>query len=183
VSGAVRWPLWTLHRVRQRASGAARAALGAACAGEARARAERERWAGELSRHARARAHAEAEAGPLGGLELHRVRLVGGEERDAAEGPPWAIADLQVRARHLARLRAEELTLAAGLAGAGERLAEASRQAGRARSALAAARSAVEVLERHRDAWADALRRRRERGEESAEDDRPAGSAAAGSAP
>jgi hypothetical protein len=146
------WPLATLHRVRRRAEAGAREVLAAACAGEARARAEREALGSALAAHARVRERA---------------------ERDACWG--GEVAELQRGARHLRRLRAEEAVLAGRRAEADARLVAASEDASRARCALATARRAVEQLDRRREAWAKAMRGRFERAEEAAEDDRGAG--------
>lgn len=143
-----RWRLGALLGVRSREESSARARLAAALAAEAERRAERERCAEALRASS-----SQAAAASLGCAE-------------AACG-----AGLRRAGRFLARLRAEAHALRGSLQGCEARLDVAREAADGAREQLRRASSAVRALERHRERWLAAERRRHEAREDGAAED------------
>ncbi len=145
------YPLAALLALRERTEVSARLDLAQALAEEERERAERDAAAARAERH-RARHAREAAA------------LVAGPALGSAGG-------LAARVAFAERLRREAAVLgeASGRAEVGLARAEGETEARRA--ALADARRALRALERHREGWRAAGKRRHERREDSAADD------------
>lgn len=143
-----RFPLEALRLVRCHDEQAGRASLAAACAAEAAVLAERDARAA--------------------GLEAMRVKR---GRQAAPRGGIDALA-LAAASRFDARLRGEEALLRAALVEDDVRLAAASSGVARARATLEVARTRLEIIDRRREAWELAVRRRAERSEEAARDDR-----------
>jgi hypothetical protein len=141
-----RWPLAGLLAVAAAREGTARTALGAALAERGQVAAER---------------HAASDA-----LLRHREESVAAAARGAGAGP--TAATLAGRARHAARLGAEEARLAAALRRRQAALAAAEGQVERRREALGTARAEARALEARREAWRAARARDRARADEDA---------------
>jgi len=109
-------------------------------------------------------------AAHAGRVAAHAERL-GREVRAVAAGSGAGAGLLRARARYVERLRGELAVLAAGAVARERALAGASREVEDRRDALAGARRALRVLERHREGWRAAEARRRERREEVAAED------------
>jgi len=143
------WPFAVLLELAAREEAAVRAALADALAAQGWRRRERDAAADALRSHRTS--------------ENEVVRRPG--------APAPSAASLRGTALHLSRLRTERERLAEALGARDVALAAAARTVASTRDALAAARTAVAVLERHRDAWRAERARARAAAEDAAAED------------
>lgn len=143
MKGARAYPLAVVVAVREREAALALAELSAALAAEERARSRRERLAALASAHA--------------------ARLASGQTALGTSGDTLEAEAVQVRARHLARLRVEAAALAEAIAAVDAEIAAAAAEVGARADRLAVARGALRALERHRESWRAARASARDR--------------------
>jgi hypothetical protein len=143
LKGAGAYPLAVVVAVREREAALAGAELSAALAAEERALSRRERLAALASAHA--------------------ARLASGQTALGASGSTLEAGAVQVRARHLGRLRVEAAALAEAVAAMDAEIAAAAAEAGARADRLAVARGALRALERHREGWRAARAAARDR--------------------
>jgi len=144
-----RWPLAALLAGAAAREGAARGALGTALAERARVASERDGARDDLARQ--------------------RDEAAAAAVRGAGPGP--TAGALAARARHTARLEAEEARLAAILRRRQADVAAVDGQLELRRAALGAARAEVRALEARREAWRAARAKDRARADEDAVDE------------
>jgi hypothetical protein len=124
-------------------------------------RTEHERAEAALARviAERGEARREVDAARLG-LQAHREQTRGEAAAATAGSAPRTAAEAQRAEDHLRRRRQDERSLGQRLETAREALQQAEERVREARAAMAGTRTRYEAVERHRQAWLRAQRRR-----------------------